>query len=100
MDQELWSAFAYNLFVAAELGVKAELLMLPDKTLLNGRSHKPLHSRIKKWGKLGNVDSRHVSAFNTLSHLRPHAHQLACALTEGRGGADTHESRTRQLFTA
>lgn len=73
LGQRLWSAFAYNLFTAAELGAKAELLTLPRKELLKSRSHKAVHSRINEWGNLGNVDRAHVTAFNKLSRLRPNA---------------------------
>lgn len=68
-----WSAFAYNLFTAAELTAKAELLVVPDEKLLRSKKHDAIHSRLNKWAKLGNVDVAHASAFNDLATLRQRA---------------------------
>ncbi len=65
-----------NLFSATELMAKAQLLMLPDKTILTGKKHRIVSSKYNWWGKLGNTDPRYVCLLNRLSALRNPARYL------------------------
>jgi len=69
-------AFVDTLFSATELMAKGFLLMLPDKTVLTGKSHGVISSRYNQWRKLGNADPRYVELLNRLSTLRYQARYL------------------------
>ncbi|MBK6685956.1 MAG: HEPN domain-containing protein [Deltaproteobacteria bacterium] len=64
------AAFFDNLFSAAELAARAELLLTPDPGFISKTNHKAIHSRINKQSCLGNVSDQFVRAFNRLSELR------------------------------
>jgi uncharacterized protein (UPF0332 family) len=64
------SAFVDNLFSATELMAKAELLLIPDKKILDGKSHRVVSPKYNWWGKLGNTDEQYVKLLNRLASLR------------------------------
>jgi hypothetical protein len=68
--------FSELLFAAAELTAKGELIMLPDRKLLESGSHGYLSRRFNLWGKLGNTNPAYVSLLNRLQDLRPAARYL------------------------
>jgi len=61
-----------NLFSAAELTAKAEL-MLHRSEASRAKSHKPIASAINMWSKLGNIERPFVELFNRLAEQRPNA---------------------------
>jgi HEPN domain-containing protein len=61
-----------NLFTAAELASKAELILMRDDAA-NHKSHGSVASRINQWSRSGNIDAAFVSVFNKLSRQRPNA---------------------------
>jgi uncharacterized protein (UPF0332 family) len=64
------SAFVDNLFSATELMAKAELLLIPDKKILDRSSHGLVSTKYNSLGKLGNTDQRYVKLLNRLASLR------------------------------
>lgn len=65
------SAFIENLFTAAELAIKALLLMLfSDQRFYKKTDHRDIHSRFNRFAAMGNVDPIQRNVFNKLSHLR------------------------------
>ena len=66
-----WSAFADNLFSAAELLAKATLLATwSDPNFREKTNHPAIHSRYNRFASLGNVHPEHALAFNKLANLR------------------------------
>ena len=66
-----WSAFADNLFSAAELLAKATLLATwSDPNFREKTNHPAIHSRYNRFASLGNVHPEHALAFNKLAKLR------------------------------
>lgn len=63
-------AFVDNLYSATELIARAELLLIPDKSILGPKAHAVVHDKYNMWGKLGNTDEAHVKLLNRLSNLR------------------------------
>lgn len=61
-----------NLFSAAELTAKAEL-MLHRSEAAESKRHAPVASAINKWSHLGNIDRAFVDLFNRLGRERPNA---------------------------
>ncbi len=59
-----------NLFTAAELVSKAELILIRDKRA-EGRTHGSISSGINMWGRVGNVDAAFLETFNRLTRQRP-----------------------------
>src|ERR1041385_5443813 len=60
LEKNNLNAFVDALFSATELVAKAQLLMMPDPSLLRLTSHGPIHSKYNWWGKLGNAEQRYV----------------------------------------
>lgn len=72
-----WSAFADNLFSAAELLAKAELLAgWSDPAFREKTTHTAVRSRYNRFAHLGNVDPLHAKTYNKLSELRYPARYL------------------------
>jgi HEPN domain-containing protein len=72
-----WSAFADNLFSAAELLAKATLLSgWADHAFREKTTHTAVHSRYNRFAHLGNVDPLHAKIYNKLSQLRYPARYL------------------------
>jgi hypothetical protein len=69
--------FVDNLFSATELMAKGLLLWMPDKSLLDGRSHGRIHSRFNYERKMDNVDPRFAALLNQLAALRRPARYLS-----------------------
>ncbi|MEB2308774.1 MAG: HEPN domain-containing protein [Candidatus Brocadiaceae bacterium] len=66
-----WSAFADNLFSAAELLAKATLLATwPDPKFREKTTHSAIHSRYNRFAHLGNINPTHADTFNKLSIMR------------------------------
>jgi HEPN domain-containing protein len=61
-----------NLFSAAELVSKAELIAF-NKRVLDTKQHDVIKSEINKWRKLGNVPDNFVDAYNHLDQARSSA---------------------------
>lgn len=61
-----------NLFSAAELASKAELI-LHRNNAVNSKKHGRVASAINAWAKLGNIDAAFVALFNKLGQQRPAA---------------------------
>ncbi len=61
-----------NLFSAAELVTKAELILHRNRAV-ESKKHSFVASEINAWAKLGNIDTAFVSLFNRLSQQRPNA---------------------------
>ena len=80
-------AFCVLLFAAVELTAKGELIMLPDRSLLESRTHEYLSSRYNQWGKLGNTDPANVSLLNRLAELLPTARYLQGEFALSQAGA-------------
>lgn len=89
LDRSAWSAFADNLFSAAELAARALLLMLPDPKFRSKATHKAIHARFNSFAKLGNVPPSGRAVFNKLSALRPPARYGAKGIV-----LDPEEART------
>lgn len=71
LSRKNWSAFADNLFSAAELLAKATLLAAwSDPEFREKTNHPAIQSRYNRFASLGNVNPEHVLAFNKLSKLR------------------------------
>lgn len=62
----------YNLYSAAELVSKAELV-LHRSPAANAKTHGAVATYINAWGKLGNIDAAFVALFNKLGRQRPSA---------------------------
>lgn len=66
-----WSAFADNLFSAAELLAKATLLATwSDPEFREKTNHPAIHSRYNRFAHLGNINPVHAFTFNKLSKMR------------------------------
>ena len=74
--REDWIPFVDNLFSAAELLAKANLLLVPDPSFRQRASHKLVHSRFNRFAALGNVAPEHRKTFNRLASLRPQMRYL------------------------
>lgn len=61
-----------NLFSAAELASKAELILHRSPSI-NSKKHGQVASAINAWAKLGNIDAAFVALFNKLGQQRPAA---------------------------
>ena len=68
--------FIDNLYSAAELFIKATLLIIPDKKLTKKATHKMIQMKYNKFAQLGNVDIEHKDIFNKLAGLRIKARYL------------------------
>lgn len=74
-DRELGGPFADNLFSAAELLAKAQLIdSIVDK---HAKSHKTIHSSLNRWQALGNARADFVALFNSLARDRGDARYSA-----------------------
>jgi uncharacterized protein (UPF0332 family) len=73
LGQSAWSAFADNLFSAAELAARALLLMVPDSQFRTKTNHKAIHARFNNFARYGNVSESGREVFNKLAGLRPTA---------------------------
>lgn len=62
----------YNLFTAAELISKAELVLIRSEAV-SARNHRAVASAINIWGHSGNIDAAFVALFNRLGQQRPNA---------------------------
>ncbi len=69
-------AFSENAFAAAELLAKAELLLLPDKRLINKMRHGTVRSYFRAWTRLENADAAFSDLLNQLDDLRGTARYL------------------------
>jgi HEPN domain-containing protein len=67
---EAWHPFADTLFSAAELSAKAFLLFLGGPELAKRANHRAIHKGFNNFGRIGNVDPNHLTAFNELAELR------------------------------
>jgi hypothetical protein len=70
LDNGLLRPFAENAFHAAESLAKAELLPLPDETLLKAKTHRTVSGRLHRWGALGNIDPDAPHLLSELDNLR------------------------------
>jgi len=61
-----------NLFAAAELVCKAELI-LHRSPAVTSKTHSAVGSAINRWSSLGNIDAAFIALFNRLSRQRPNA---------------------------
>jgi HEPN domain-containing protein len=77
--------FVDNLFSATELMAKGLLIWLPDRSLLDSKTHRSIKVRFNALRKHDNVDGRFVELLNRLTQLRERARYLSgeVALTEG-----------------
>jgi len=71
-----WNSFADNLFSAAELSVKAQLLLMRDPEFRKKTSHRAIQTKFNKFARLGNIRTEHRDTFNKLSGLRDNARYL------------------------
>jgi HEPN domain-containing protein len=70
-SHQSWSAFADNLFSAAELLAKATLLAAwSDPEFREKTNHPAIHSRYNRFAHLGNINPVHALTFNKLSKMR------------------------------
>jgi len=70
-SQQNWSAFADNLFSAAELLAKATLLATwSDPKFREKTTHSAIRSRYNRFAHLGNINPLHAPTFNKLSEMR------------------------------
>lgn len=74
-------SFVENLLSAAELSVKATLLLICDPLLAKSKTHSTIQSRYNLFANLGNVVPEHQRTFNKLSSLRNPARYLSADLT-------------------
>jgi uncharacterized protein (UPF0332 family) len=79
-DKNHMSACLDNLFSAAELAAKAELLLMTDPKLKES-SHGGIQVRYNKYAELGNVEPELRKALNKLSAIRESARYLKYPLT-------------------
>lgn len=70
MESSQHRAFIANLHIATELSAKAQLLMHPDKTLLESKKHTHTQSKYNLYAKQGNTEQRFASLLNRLAGLR------------------------------
>ena len=63
-------SFIDTLFSAVELLAKAELLSLPDKQLLDAKTHGSVRSRFNLWTRTGSIDRDFSGLLNTLDSMR------------------------------
>jgi hypothetical protein len=69
LDRGALRAFVDSAYSAAELLAKAELLPLPDSTLLTG-GHGTIGSNYNLWARIGNTEQRFANLLNRLGELR------------------------------
>jgi hypothetical protein len=70
-SRQNWSAFADNLFSAAELLAKATLLATwSDPEFREKTTHPAIHSRYNRFAHLGNIKPLHADTFNKLTKMR------------------------------
>jgi hypothetical protein len=98
LSNKHWSAFADNLFSAAELAARANLLLMPDKKFREKATHKAIHHRYNRFADLGNVDPEHVSAFNKLYGIRDKARYLRQPFTMSQAEAKTLLDAVRTML--
>lgn len=76
LERGLCSPFLDNLFSAAELTARADLLIMPDKKFREKASHRAISVKYNRFAYLGNVAPSHIDAFNRLAGLRDEARYL------------------------
>lgn len=72
-QQKLWSPFIDNLFSAAELLAKSELLLMPDEKFAKRASHGTIKAKYNQFVNIGNADPEYAKALNNLGALRSRA---------------------------
>jgi len=75
-----WSSLVDNLFSAAELAAKAELVQV-FWSLRKSRRHTAVHDQYNRYAKLGNVPCEFREVFNRLTQLRNRARYLEAELS-------------------
>ena len=80
LNNKLLAPFIDNLYSAAELLAKSELLLHPDKKILKKATHKSIQQKYINYVKIGIVYPRHCTVLNKLSGLRISARYLRSAL--------------------
>ena len=65
-----------NLYSAAELSAKAQLLLFAFYPYNNPKDHGAIYGRHKKWVQMGNLPSSHSQAFDKLRRARSNARYL------------------------
>ena len=83
--------FAESAFAAAELLAKAELLPLPDSTILDSKTHGTVASKLHWWASTGNIDPTLAKLLTRLTELRDSSRYL-------RGGKQLVEGEADELF--
>lgn len=85
--------FAENLFAAAELTAKAQLMLRPDSRVLEVKSHGYVASQINLTAHHGNADREFVKALNLLGRLRGRSRYI-------EGEVDLDENQMATMFQA
>ncbi len=73
LSQGLWRPFVDTLYSAAELTVKAQLLIMPDPRILKSKRHAFVQAQFNRFANQGNIETSQKNAFNDLSQSRPKA---------------------------
>ena len=81
LEKKHWAVFIDSLCSASELTAKAYLLGSPDKTIMESKTHRIVASRINMHRKLGNLQGRHIEAFNRVWSIRDRVRYLEGELT-------------------
>ena len=72
-QRKLWSPFIDNLFSSVELLAKSELLLMPDKKLVEKPNHATIKTRYNAFVHIGNAKSEYVQVLNYLNKVRGQA---------------------------
>jgi HEPN domain-containing protein len=80
--------FVDNLFSATELMAKGLLIWLPDRSLLDSKTHRSIKVRFNALRKHDNVDGRFADLLNRLAQLREPARYLSGEVTLTDGEMD------------
>jgi uncharacterized protein (UPF0332 family) len=73
VENSLWRPAIENLFTSVELMAKSILMMVPDRRVLDAKSHQFVHTTFNLYSKTGLTEREHVTLLNELSKLRLNA---------------------------
>ena len=90
--------FVDNLFSAAELAARAQLLGTPDPKFTRKGSHRAIQTRFNRWASLGNTQPEHRDVLNKLSGLRDRARYRLVPVTIQKTDARIMFKRVHQLL--
>lgn len=98
LDKNHSSACLENLFSAAELAAKAELLLMPDPRIKETSTHGGIQLQYNRYAELGNVEPELRTALNKLNDLRASARYLKREISVSKGEIETLLGNVKEMI--